>query len=403
MEAETRRRRRSFGANVKSNFRSSVVLASVVTLTFFGYFAVGMPLAALPNYVSHGLKLNAFWAGVAVSTQYIATIASRAQVGQLVDRFGPKRAVTLGFLSYLLAGVLTVASVPTQGHPQLSLGLILAGRLALGIGESWVGTGAISWAIALFGAKDTVRIISWNGIATNAALALGAPLGAWLDGLAGFSSIGVATVGLALIGLALTLTRPAAPAAAGRSTGTGQVFRIVAPYGFALALAGSGFGVIVTFVALFFGSRGWSGGSFALTAFGLAFVANRLVLTWCVTRFGGMRVARAALLIELAGLIVLVTASGPAGGIAGAALIGIGFAAVFPALGGEAVNRAPPPNRGVALGLYTVFQDASLGATGPIAGLLATRFGYSSPFLLAAAAVLGSFALCLWLKVADAA
>ncbi len=391
----------TFGAGVKSNLRATAALASVVMLTFFGYLAVGMPLAALPGYVDRGLHLDAFWAGVAVSTQFIATIASRTQVGQLVDRFGPKRAVTLGFLSYLLAGILTVAAAPMQGQPVLSFGLILAGRLALGIGESWVGTGAISWAIATFGARDTVRIISWNGIATNGALALGAPLGAWLDGLGGFSCIGFATIGVALAGLALTGSRPSASVAAGPSAGARRVFRLVAPYGIALALAGSGFGVVVTFVVLFFGNRGWQNGSFALTAFGLAFIANRLVLTRCVARYGGMRVARVALVIEFAGLIALVAASGPAGGIAGAALIGIGFAAVFPALGAEAVNRAPPANRGVALGLYTVFQDASLGVTGPIAGLLATRFGYSSPFFLAAAAALISLALCLRLKAAD--
>ncbi len=372
----------------------------MVVLTFFGYFGVGMPLAALPVYVSRDLHLDAFWAGLAVSSQYIATIASRAQVGQLVDRFGPKRAVTLGFLGYLLAGVLTTTAVLLQAQPQLSFGLILAGRLALGIGESWVGTGAIAWAIALFGARDTVRVIAWNGIATNAALALGAPLGAWLDEVGGFGSIGVATIVLALIGLGLTQSHAATPATAGRSSGMGPVFRIIAPYGVALALAGCGFGVIATFIALFFASRGWQGGSFALTAFGFAFIANRLVLTWCVTRFGGMRVARAALLIELAGLIVLLLASGPGGGIAGAALIGVGFAAVFPALGGEAVNRVPAPNRGVALGLYTVFQDASLGATGPIAGLLATRFGYDSPFVLGAVAVFASFLLSLRLRPA---
>ncbi len=63
---------------------------------------------------------------------------------------------------------------------------------------------------------------------------------------------------------------------------------------------------------------------------------------------------------------------------------------VFPAMGSVVLKRAPPHLRGTAVGGFTAFQDLAYGATGPVAGLLADRSGYSTVFLIGGlAATLG--------------
>ena len=71
---------------------------------------------------------------------------------------------------------------------------------------------------------------------------------------------------------------------------------------------------------------------------------------------------------------------------------------MFPALGVEAVRLVPASSRGAALGAYSLFIDVSLGITGPVAGAIATAWGFRSIFPFACVAALLGLGLSLWLQ-----
>ncbi len=377
------------------------MIYATVALTFLAYVCVGLPLAALPIFVHGPLGFSPFIAGLAISIQYLATVLGRAQVGRLCDRRGPKTAGLLGFACVLLSGVLTLATVWLTAAPIAALASLMAGRLALGVGESMIGTAAITWAVGLVGADQVVRVISWNGVATYGGLALGAPMGAVLMSGFGFAGIGAAILAAGVTGLIMTIAKR--PAAILQRSNTDQpeppgLLLSITPYGVALALAASGFGVITAFMALFYASRHWGGAGLAITAFGVSFVAARLQLPSLARRMTTRRIVLTTLAIEAVGLVLLWTAQTPVLALLGATLTGIGFAPIFPVLGAQALSKAPAYRRGYALGYYSVFQDISMGLCGPAAGFLIERLGYSAPFALGAAAVCAAF--CLSLRLA---
>jgi MFS family permease len=112
-------------------------------------------------------------------------------------------------------------------------------------------------------------------------------------------------------------------------------------------------------------------------------------------KFGGGRVALVSVLVEATGLALICMAPGRIVAAAGAFLTGSGFALVYPGLGVEAVRRAPPQSRGLAMGAYTASLNVALGFGSPVLGLIGGWAGLRSVFLAAAVVVLCASAIAL--------
>lgn len=365
---------------------------SSVMFSFVAYLTIGIPLAILPGFVHHDLGYGAVLAGLTISAQYVATVLTRPQAGRMADILGPKRTVLYGLFACAGSGVAMLAAARVS--PQESaLAALLVGRLLLGAGESLVATGSIMWGIGRVGAAQTGRVISWNGVSTYSALAIGAPLGVLLQQTGGLTLAGALITALPLLAALIAWRQRPVAVAAGERLPFHRVMRHVTPYGIGLALGGAGFGVIATFITLFFAGEHWSGASIGLSLFGGCFILVRLVLPNAINRFGGFHAATVSLAVEAIGLALLWLSPVAAVALIGAALTGLGFSLVFPALAVEAVRGVPAQNRGSALGAYSVFIDFSLGIAGPVAGLIISAWGYRPMFLVACGAVLAALAL----------
>jgi predicted MFS family arabinose efflux permease len=302
-----------------------------------------------------------------------------------------------------LSGAVLMAAAALHSIPWLSLSTLMLSRLVLGVGESLGSTGSTLWGITSAGSASTAKVISFNGISTYGAMALGAPLGVVLDSFWGNPPLGLASIGLLtlLIGVfsfALASRKSPVPVHPGERLPFHHVVGRVAPHGMGLALGGVGYSVLATFVTLFYASRHWNGAALCLTAFGLAFIAARLLFIQTINRFGGYPVAITCLSVESVGMLLLWRSSSPWMAFSAAALTGAGFSLVFPALGIEAVKRVAINNRGAALGVFTAFSDVSFFLTGPLAGAVIGLYGYSSVFFFALVCLLLALGIAIILK-----
>lgn len=160
-----------------NGLRLNLRIVSIVMFNFASYLTIGLPLAVLPGYVHDAMGFSAFWAGLIISLQYFATLLSRPHAGRYADVLGPKKIVVFGLCGCFLSGFGYLLADIASAWPMISLLLLGLGRVILGIGQSFAGTGSTLWGIGVVGSLHIGRVISWNGIVTYGAMAMGAPLG----------------------------------------------------------------------------------------------------------------------------------------------------------------------------------------------------------------------------------
>lgn len=384
--------------SAQSSMAITLQIVSIVFYTFIAFLCIGLPIAVLPGYVHEQLGFSAVIAGLTIGAQYLATLLSRPMAGRMSDTVGTKRSIIYGLLGILLSGLLTLISVWLEHWPLLSLAVLLGGRLLLGVAQGLIGVGTISWCMGQVGAEHTARSISWNGIASYGAIAIGAPLGVVMVEQYGFTSLGIALSVLAVLALLLIRNKPSVPVIRGERLPFWAVFGRIAPFGASLSLASIGYGTLTTFITLFYLSRGWTGAAYCLTVFGVCFICSRLLFISSISRFGGFRSAIACMCVETLGLALLWLAPSTAWALIGAGLTGFGLSLVYPALGVEAIKQVPNSSRGAGLSAYAVFFDLALAIAGPLMGAVALNLGYSWIFFCASLLSITGLGLTLLLK-----
>jgi len=381
-----------------SSLSITLQIVSIVLYTFIAFICIGLPIAVIPGYVHGELGFSAVVAGITIGSQYLATLLSRPMAGRMSDTVGTKRAIVLGLSGILLSGVLTFIATLVVSLPLLSLCILIAGRLLLGVAQGLIGVGTISWCMGAVGVEHTARSISWNGIASYGAIAIGAPLGVVMVAEYGYTSLGIALTVLSALGLVLIRNKPSVPVVRGERLPFWAVFGRIAPFGASLCLASIGYGTLTTFITLYYLSRGWVGAAWCLTVFGICFILSRMLFISSIKRFGGFAAAIACMTIETLGLVLLWLAPSTGVALIGAGLAGFGLSLVYPALGVEAIKQVPNSSRGAGLSAFAVFFDLALAIAGPVMGAVALNLGYSWIFFCAALLSVTGLGLTILLK-----
>jgi MFS family permease len=362
----------------------------VIAAVFLGFLTIGMPLPVLSIFVHDQLGYGGLMVGWVIAAQSIATLLTRPIAARLSDSRGPQVSATAGLCACAAAALLYVAAASLAARPNLRLAALFLGRGSLGLGESLLITGALAWGIGLAEPTRTGKVMAWVGIAMYGALAIGAPVGSGLARAGGFLAVAMVAVMAPIVGLAVSRLAPAIAVIQHEPIPFLHAMAAIFRFGAGLALSTMAFGGLIAFLPLLYAERHWSAAANAFAVFGAAYVIMRLVFGGLPDRVGGRRIAIASLLIETIGQTLLWRSATPWTATLGAALTGCGFSLVFPALGTLAVRAAAAMPRGAVLGAYVAFFDLSLGLTGPIAGFVAERMGYSTVFLLGAVGAAGA-------------
>ena len=368
-------------------------LTPLVVAVFLAFMAVAVPLGALALELRERLGASTSTVGWVIGIQSLATLLSRHAAGTFCDQRGPRAAALLGLpLAALSGGAYLLSTLDALG-PQGRLAILVAGRLVLGVGESLLLTGLMSWGIARLGAAHTGKVMSWTGIAIYAALGVGAPLGLAVHERFGFAGVALLTSIAPMLAWAIAAALPAVPAAGGQRVAFHRVIGLIWKPGLVLALAMVPFATISAFLALDYRAHGWTQPGLALSGFAAGFIVVRLVASDLPDRVGAQAVAAGSLAFEGLGQLLLWCAPSAALAVAGATLTGLGFSLVFPAMGVIATRSVPPEQRGRAVGNFVAFADIALGVTGPAVGIATHWAGIPSAFLAGTAATCAALGL----------
>ncbi len=106
--------------------QSITALLPIMGAVLFAFLVIGIALPVLPLHVHQGLGLSTFVVGLVTGSQFAASLISRVWSGHFADRRGSKRAVIVGLLTAVAAGLLYLFSLLFVATPWLSVSI--AGR-----------------------------------------------------------------------------------------------------------------------------------------------------------------------------------------------------------------------------------------------------------------------------------
>lgn len=356
--------------------------APIIISVFAVYLTIGIALGVLPRFVQNTLGFDSIIVGLVIGLQSLSTLLTRAYSGKITDTKGAKKSKMSGVILAVIAGIIYVLAVLFQANPILALAFLLLARIIHGVGESFLVTGALTWGIGLVGHSSSGKVMTWNGIAMYAGIAIGAPISIWLSKEYNILPAFLLIALLPLVSWLSTAKLPSVPVDKDHvRTPFYKVIGAISGQGLSLAFSSMAFGCIASFIALFFSQKNWGDASLAFMIFGACYVLTRIFFASFPDKYGGFTIALISLIIEVAGQMLIWTSASKTLAIIGCGLTGVGFSLVFPALGVLAIQKVKPQMRGTALGAYVAFVDLSLGLAGPIAGLIAGWFDYQTVYL----------------------
>ena len=371
---------------------------AICLAAFFFYVSFYALLTILPLYVK-AIGGTPFQIGLIIGLFAFVAMLSRPPAGWMIDTRGVRIVLVLGMLVFVIASFAYMAA-----H---SVVTILIVRLFHGLGMGLFPTAATVVVAQVTPPTRRGEAMGWFGIANGLGFmlgpGLGSPLAAWLGFPALFTASGLA----AAAGLGCLL---AIPNTSQTLRPTERLPRIadlfsrpaLLPSILVLALC-IPYGTLISFLPLISLARGLTNAGAAYTVFAGAVLAIRAKAGSVSDRRGRGAVIIPGLLIEALAFLLLGLTADWVSVLGGAALYGVAFGSVQPALLALTVDRVRTEDRGKAMAtFYTAWEfGIAVGSSG--AGLILQAIDFSSMLLLVGVIPVAGMLLALKLRGLSAA
>lgn len=353
-------------------------------------------VAALPIFIMETLGSGEVEAGMAMTAFQVGAVTCRPLAGKLIDAVQKQRLLLLASLAFLL-----IMLAFCFAH---ALGAIYALRLLHGCIFALATTAAAAMAALVLPPARKGEGIGYFALSTNLAMVAGPLVGLLIIGHLGSRALFLFLTGLATLTLlaagARRLPRAVTAPAPQRKRGF-SLTDFIEPRSLAPSLLGGlvffAYGGILTFIPLYAKSLGLQQEtSLFFVVFALIIILTRPLIGRRFDRKGPDATVYPGFAVFALGMLLFSQASGLAGLLAAAALLGCGFGALSPAFQTLAVESAPPARAGVATATYFWSLDISVGLAALLLGGVAARLGYAFMYGTVCTLVILGTALCYW-------
>ncbi len=348
------------------------------------YLALGSVFSAVPLYVTGELGGSKAMGGFAVSIFFVAAIGTRPVAGRWVDRHG-RRAVLR--VAPLVLGALFLALIGAR-----SVEVVLAVRFLQGVAGSAFYVAAVAASTDLAGPGARGAAVARLSLALYAGFAVGPVAGEALlhrGPATAWAVLAALEVAAAAMLWRLPETAPAAASPHGGGDGAARgptplFHRAALVPGVLLLTLGVGYTAITSQSALYARSIGLEGSGPLYVSFAGSILLVRLGAGKLSDRVGPVRVLYPGVASLVTGLLVMAGLRHPVLASLGTALVGVGWALVFPAVVSYLSDLVADEERGAVIGSAVALMDVGQGFGGYAVGQLADVAGFGVAYLFPA-------------------
>lgn len=366
--------------------------ALICAANFFIFLGFQMTLPTIPLFVQH-LGGSDQLIGIITGIFTFSALLFRPYAGHALESKGRQFVYMIGLGIF----VLSVGSYSFIA----SIGFLIAMRMLQGVGWGFSTTATGTIATDLIPPSRRGEGMGYFGLSGNLALAFGPALGLTLVGKITFSQLFMICAALGLVAFLLSSQIQYKKVEQSEHKATTVKFDIfeksaIKPATLLFFITVT-FGGIASFLPLYTAQKGMDGIEIYFLVYALFLMFSRTFAGRLYDQKGHIAVFLPGALLIFSAMLLLVWLPSNTILYTAAALYGLGFGSVQPALQAWAVDQAASNRKGMANATFFAFFDMGVGIGAMTFGIIASSFGYSYIYLTAACSVLVAMLLYIML------